>query len=173
MKLYSAKISTIADEVVETLTNDGSIEVSVKNLTEAKADLAAVMTEFLNQDFQIRAKAKDVMNRLSIPYDQFGRERSKLAKKKGHPSGQDIEKYLARQFIESFMISKFVDEVYAEDKDMYKSIVKVLQSHHVDENEIREEARSTIRNIKEGTVEYEMSLTRAIREVKRRRGLSR
>ena len=71
------------------------------------------------------------------------------------------------------MISNFVDEVYADDKDMYKSILKVLQSHHVDEEEIREEARSNILNIKEGTVEYEISLTRAIREVKRRRGLTR
>ena len=173
MKLYSSKIPAIAEEVVETLTIDGSIEVSIKNLSEVKEDLSAIMKEFLNQDFQIRTETKDRMNSMSIPYDQFGRERSRLAKKRGHPSGPDIEKYLARQFIESFMISNFVDEVYADDKDMYKSILKVLQSHHVDEEEIREEARSNILNIKEGTVEYEISLTRAIREVKRRRGLTR
>jgi hypothetical protein len=69
------------------------------------------------------------------------------------------------------MISNFVDEVYATDEDMYKKILSILRSFHVDEAELREEAKSKITNITEGTVEYEMALRQAIVEVKRKKGL--
>ena len=51
-------------------------------------------------------------------------------------------------------MSNFVEEVWAEDKDLYKAIVDVLRSFSVDESSLREEARGRIKNVKEGTVEY-------------------
>lgn len=171
MKLYKAKILDIATEVVKTLTEDNSVEISPQNFQESIKDLEAIMGEFLRRDSKISKDTKDIMNISSISYDQFGRERSKIAKQQGHPTGSDIEKYLSRQFIESFMISKFVDEVYADDSDMYKAVIKILRSYHVDERQIREDAESVIKNISKGTVEYEMALARAVRETKRRKGL--
>ena len=41
----------------------------------------------------------------------------------------------------------------------------------LDENELREEARGLIKNVKEGTVEYEMAFQRSLKQVKKRRGL--
>ena len=38
----------------------------------------------------------------------------------------------------NMMISRFVEEVYAEDKVMYRKVMAVLRSHDVDEREIRE-----------------------------------
>jgi len=41
----------------------------------------------------------------------------------------------------------------------------------VDERGLRDEAREQIKNVSEGTVEYEMAFARALRSVKKRRGL--
>jgi len=171
MKLYLARVPTIASQIVESLIFDGSIEVIASNRFEAENDLSAIMEEFLRREKQIMRETKDTMSAFEIPYDRFSSQRSKLCKKKNHPTGKDIEKYLARQFIESFMISNFVDEVYATDEDMYKKILSILRSFHVDEAALREEAKSKITNITEGTVEYEMALRQAIVEVKRKKGL--
>jgi hypothetical protein len=171
MKLYLANVPPISMRVVETLIEDGSIEVTPGNRQEVARDLAAIMEEFLRRDREIRRETKDMMSRMTLPYDQFGVQKSKIAKRKKHPSGNDIEKFLARQFVESFMISNFVDEVYAEDDHMYKKMLVILRDFHVDENEIRAEAMSRITNITKGTVEYEISLQNSIRDVKKKRGL--
>ena len=78
----------------------------------------------------------------------------RMAQDWGHPTGDDVEKYLARQFVENFMISNFVEEVYGEDKDIYKAILEILRNNDVDERALREEARAKIANVREGTVEY-------------------
>jgi hypothetical protein len=69
------------------------------------------------------------------------------------------------------MISRFVEEVFAEDKDIYKAMLEILRKHDVDERAIRDEALEKIKNIAEGTVEYEIALSRAIKDVKKRHGL--
>ena len=45
-----------------------------------------------------------------------------MAQEWGHPTGDDVQRYLARQFVECFMISNFVEEVYHDDKDIYKAV---------------------------------------------------
>jgi hypothetical protein len=69
------------------------------------------------------------------------------------------------------MISNFIEEVFGEDKPMYKQIMDILFEFNVDERALRDEARSKIQNIEEGTVDYEIALSKAVREVKKRHGL--
>jgi hypothetical protein len=54
---------------------------------------------------------------------------------------------------------------------MYKTTVDVLRKHEVDENSIREEAKERIKNLSEGSVEYEIAMTKAVRDVKKKYGL--
>jgi hypothetical protein len=61
--------------------------------------------------------------------------------------------------------------VFADDKVIYKKLLGVLKGHDVDEEAIREEAKGKVKNAKEGTVEYEIALELAIRDVKKRKGL--
>jgi hypothetical protein len=82
-----------------------------------------------------------------------------------------VGRYLSRQFIENFMISNFVEEVFTGDSPLWKKTLKLIESFHVDENELREEAHGLIKNVKEGSVEYEMAFQRSLKQVKKRRGL--
>ena len=74
-------------------------------------------------------------------------------------------------FIRIQGISNFIEEVYGDDRIIYKQILEILKEHDVDERALRVEAKEKIQNIPEGTVDYEIALSKAIREVKKRHGL--
>ena len=171
MRLYKAKVPEIASALIQTLNDDGHIEVENANRTEAEADMVAIMHEYLNRDRLLRESVRERMSRFSIPYDQYSKIRSQIAQDWGHPIGNRVERYLSSQFIESFMISHFIEEVYSPDHVMRKSILEVLKSFDVDEGALRDEAREQVKNIAENTVEYEIRFAQALKEIKRRHGL--
>jgi uncharacterized protein len=171
MRLYRAKIPMIAKEVIESLVTADDIEVLPENREEAEQDLVAIMEEYRRRDMRLRDRIKDHMAARKIPYSEYGRTRKRLADENGHPMGDDVERFFCRQFIENLLISRFVEEVYAEDRIMYKKIMEVLTGHDVDEREIRDEAVAKIKNVQEGTVDYEIALQAAVKDVKKRRGL--
>ncbi|MAY80211.1 MAG: hypothetical protein CL930_05420 [Deltaproteobacteria bacterium] len=171
MKLYKVKIPVIANVVIETLCNSGAIEVEPENRPEAEIDLVRIMETYSRRDFDLRDAVKEYMASHSVPYDRYGRTRSRMAQEWGHPTGDDVQRYLARQFVECFMISNFVEEVYHDDKDIYKAVIDIVCEHDVDERALRDEARSKIANVAEGTVDYEIAMSKAMKEVKKRHGL--
>ena len=171
MKLYRVKVPVIAKSVIDSLVADGSIEVEPSNRPEAELDLVAIMEEYLRRDSSLREEVREYMARNAVPYERYGKTRSRKADQWGHPTGEDVEKFLARQFIENFMISRFIEEVYADDTVLYKRLLELVRGHNVDERAIRDEARAQIKNISEGSVDYEIALSKAIKEVKKRHGL--
>jgi len=171
MRLYRAKVPAIAKEVVEALTADGDIEVEPENREEAEADLHAIMEEYLRLDGAFRDRVRDHMDARRLPYNEYGRARKAMAEQTRHPLGDDVERFLARQFVENLMISRFIEEVYEEDQVIYRKVIAILKSHDVDEREIREAAMQRIKNVREGTIEFEIALTKAVREEKKIRGL--
>jgi hypothetical protein len=171
MKLYRAKIPQIAHDVIATLAADGDIEVLPEMRSEAEQDLVAIMEEFLRQDMALRDRIRDFMAARNLPYGDYGRVRKQICEEANHASGDDIERFLCRQFIENMLLTPNIDEVYSEDQVIHKKIMELLKGHNVDEREIREEAESKVKNVREGTVDYELALQRAVKEEKKRRGL--
>jgi hypothetical protein len=171
MKLYRVKIAPIAHEVIRTLTEAQLIEVDPEKRQDAELDLVAIMEEYLRRDSALREAVRENMSAHNIPYEQYGKVRSKMAEEWGHPTGDDVERFLSRQMVENFMISHFVTEVFADDKEIFKKILQILVQNDVDEGALRAEAQERIQNIPEGTVDYELALNRAMKEVKKRHGL--
>lgn len=171
MKLYRTKVPAIAAECITRLVDEEDIEVTHENRPEAEKDLAAIMEDYLRRDYELRESIKDYMAAQSIPYGRYGRIRGQMAESRNHPLGDDVERYLCRQFVEILMVSPSIEEVFEEDRAIYKKLMEVLRSHNVDEDAIREEARTKIKNVREGTVDFEIALRNAVRDVKKRRGL--
>lgn len=171
MKLYRAKIALIARDVIERLVRDGDVEVDAENRNGAEQDLVAIMEEFSRRDNDLRNRIRDDMSSSGVAYDQYSKTLNKTAEEWGHPLGDDVEKFLSRQFIESMLISPSISEVFADDTAMYKKLLEVLRGHDVDEAGIREDAKGKVKNVREGTVEYEIALQKAVKEEKKRRGL--
>jgi len=171
MRLYRTRIPMIANAVIERLCADGDLDVPVEDRPEAEQDLVAIMETFLKRDLDLRDAVKDQMSRRNIPYDNYSKVRGEIAETWAHPTGESVKKYLARQFVENFMISRFVQEVYAEDEPLFRKILEIIRSFDVDEKALREEAMSLVKNEVEGTVDYEIAFAQALKEIKRRHGL--
>jgi uncharacterized protein len=69
------------------------------------------------------------------------------------------------------MHSQFVEEIYSEDHELKRKMREVLRRHTEIERDIDEETRAKIKNLQEGTQNWEIEYTRALEQVKRRRGL--
>lgn len=171
MKLYRARIPTIAHAVLERLATEGDLEIEAENRGEAEQDLVAIMEMYIRRDQELREVVRETMERKGIPYDQYGKSRSEVAEQWQHPVGDDVDRYLARQFSENFMISRFISEVFSDDREIYKKILDVLKAHDVDERALRSEAEERIKNIPENSVERQEALNRALKEVRKRHGL--
>ncbi len=171
MRLYKAKVAQIAHDCIGRLAEEGDIEVATGQRAEAEQDLVAIMEDFLRRDYALRDAVKDHMSDLGLPYSDYGKTRTRLAEEWGHPLGDDVERYLVRQFTENLMISPFIEEVFEEDRVIFKKLMEVVKSHDVDEDALREEAKGKVKNVVEGTMEYEIALRNALREVKVRHGL--
>lgn len=171
MKLYRARIPSIASGVVERLCIEGDIEVEPADREEAAADLVAIMDMYLRRDAELREAVREKMDAENIPFDEYARARSEVASSMNHPLGHQVESYLARQFIENFMISRFVGEVYTDDRTLFNKVKTLVKGFDVDESALRTEAEDRIKNIDRGSVEYQDALQRALKEVRKRHGL--
>ena len=57
--------------------------------------------------------------------------------------------YLAL-FLQMFMNSPSIEEVFADDREIRAEVFAVLKKHNVDERELREEAKSKLKHLDEG-----------------------
>ena len=170
-RLYPGKIDSIAENVIRDLCEKGHIEVESDKMLEAQKDLVAIMIEYMRRDRQLRNDAKERMQLLSLPYGQFGKTLRTMAKERRHPLSDRLQVYLANQFINNFLNSPNIDEVFEEDRIMRKDIVSILDVFRVNEEDIRERAKALIKNINPNDLQYEVELQKKMVEVRRKEGL--
>jgi len=171
MRLYRGKVPVIAQEVIKTLIDDGSIEVDVENRIEAELDLKAIMDDYLRRDRRIRSEVQDYMATRKIPYDRYGEIRKLKTQEHNHPTGDKVISYLASQFTEMFMNSASVEEVYSDDREIRSKVFGILKKHNVNEKELREEALIKLKHIDENSLEFQIRFPEALQEVRRKHGL--
>jgi hypothetical protein len=169
MRLYSGKIPVIGSELVKSLVDAGDIAVSDK--AEAELDVQAVLKEYLRLEREITDRAKDVLQKRNLPYEQFGKVKRALAGEKGFGLGDDGLEWMTNQMIESFMQSPHIDEIFAEDSVLRKKMADILKRHMMVEEEIDAEVRKRIKNLEEGTATWEVEYNKAVDQIKRNRGL--
>jgi uncharacterized protein len=169
MRLYSGKIPTMAGEIVKVLTEAG--DIAVVDRSEAEMDAQAVLKEYLRLDREITEKAKDVLQKRGLPYEQFGKVKRTLAHEKGMGLGEEGLEWMTNQMIESFMQSPHIEEIFAEDGVLRKRMADILKKHMLVDEELDEEVRRKIKNLEEGTATWEIEYTKVLDQMKRNRGL--
>jgi uncharacterized protein len=169
MRLYSGKIPSVATEIVKTLVEAGDIAVSDR--TEAEMDVQAVLKEYLRLDREITEKAKDVLQKRNLPYEQFGKVKRTLAGEKAFGLGEEGLDWMTTQMIESFMQSPHVDEVFVDDSVMRRRMSDILKKSMQVDEELDEEVRRRIKNLQEGTSTWEIEYGKVLDQIKRNRGL--
>ena len=169
MRLYSGKIPGLATEIVKTLVEAGDIEVIDR--AEAEMDVQAVLKEYLRLDREITDKAKDMLQKRNLPYEQFGKVKRALAGEKAFGLGEDGLEWMTNQMIESFMQSPHIEEVFVDDSVMRKRMSDILKKNMLVDEELDEEVRRRIKNLQEGTSTWEIEYGKVLDQIKRNRGL--
>src|SRR5512141_3361066 len=127
MRLYAGRIPVTAAEIIRALLTDE--DLSVSNKAEAELDVQAVLKEYLRLEREITDKAKDLLQKRNLPYEQFGKIKRTMAKEKSFGLGDEGLEWMTTQMIESFMQSMHVEEIFAEDSVLRKKMVDILKKH--------------------------------------------
>jgi hypothetical protein len=141
MKLYTSKVSPIADELIRTLKEAGDIEVN--DVAEAVLDIEAILKEYVRLDVE----------------------------DKGFALGEEATSYIANQILESFMQSRFIEEVFADDVVLRKKTKEILRKNMLVDEELDAEVRQRIKNLEEGTAGWDVEYKRAMDQIKLKHGL--
>ncbi|HET6284468.1 MAG TPA: DUF507 family protein [Polyangia bacterium] len=169
MRLYSGKIPAVGSEIVKALVEAGDIEVSDQG--EAEMDVQAVLKEYVRLDREITEKAKDMLEKKNLPYEQFGKVKRALAGEKAFGLGEEGLEWMTTQMIESFMQSPHIEEIFVEDTVLRKRMADILKKHMQVDDELDEEVRRRIKNLQEGTSTWEIEYGKVLDQIKRNRGL--
>lgn len=171
MALYRKVIPKIARDVIRTLVSGEAIEVEESRLSEAELDLAAVIVGHLDEEEEISREAADTIARLGLPKERFSQMKQKLAERKGIKIGDDGNDFLLNQLVEALFASKNIEEVFAEDNELRKIIRDCMNKAVQVSDDIAAEAKSRLKNIREGTPEWDIEYPRMIAQIKRQKGL--
>ncbi len=171
MRLYRSQIPRISEDIIGTLQLDGDIVVDNADRAEAEQDIRAILDEYLRQESRVVQETREFMEVNQITYDQFGRVKSQFAEKRTHPTGDDGIRWIIGQVLENFMISRYVAEVFGEDRKMRKTLMRLFRKHLIEEADLDREVRSKLKNMRPGTEKWEIEYRRVMDDVRRKRGL--
>jgi uncharacterized protein len=170
MRLYRGKIEVIADEIIRSLREAGDIDL--ENEAEAKVDIESVLKEYLRLDKEIVEEAKNRMEIRGLGYSNLGRIKSQVAKERGGPIQDDILPYLLEQIMNILFHSANIEEIYAEDVELRRKLTPILRKHMDVENDLDREVRSKIKNLQEGTSDFDVEYARVMEQIKQKRRLT-
>ncbi len=169
MRLHSAKVPQMATEMVSALTSAGDVET--ESPAEVRADIEAVLNQYIRDEQEISDRAKDFVAARGMPQTEYARVKKLMADERKIKVGEDAIDYLLDQLVEMLMHSGNVDEVYAEDYVLRRKMREPLRKQLGEEQELQAEVRAQLKHVKEGTALWEVEYRRMMEEIKRRKGL--
>jgi len=170
MRLYGAKVSPLANDVVRTLVTSKDIETDAQR--EVIADVESVLKSYLDTERVVDDKTRELLQRTGRGPGEFGRVREQIAEHHGIKVGDDALDYLLDQVVEMLMHSSHVEEVFSEDVELRRKMAPIFRKHMAADAELEAEVRAQLRHVKEGTSQWDIEHARVLAAVKRKRGLS-
>ena len=171
MKLYNAKVPQVARDILQRLTAESDLEVSDR--AEAELDIQSVLREYLRLERDVTDRAKDEMERRGIGFDQFGRIKRRIAEETNIGLGAEGILWMCNQILETFMQSKHVEEVFSEDAILRRKMEEILRRHMQVDDDLDAEVRQRIKNLEEGTANWDVEYQKALAQIKQKRGLDK
>lgn len=172
MRLYSAKVPSIAQEVVRALLSSKDIDLEDAGAQkEVVADVESVLRSYLETERIVDDKTRDLLARTGRGQNEFGKVREQIAEHQGIKVGDETLDYLLDQVVAMLMHSSHVEEVYAEDIVLRRHMTPIFKKHMQADTDVDTEVRAQLKHLKEGTAAWDIEYSRALEAVKRRRGL--
>src|SRR5215471_4179323 len=156
MKLYPKIIPAIARDVIATLMADGDVEVETMRVADAEMDMAAILKEYLANEERVNQATREALERRGYDHSRFNQVKREMADVRGFKMGDEGIEYVIGQMMEFLLISRNVEEVYADDPTLRRKIFSVFKKHLDVDAELDREARNRLKNLQEGTPEWDI-----------------
>jgi hypothetical protein len=98
--------------------------------------------------------------------------KQKLAAEAGFGLNDDGIQWLCDQIVELLMQSRHVDEVFGEDHELRAHTAPVLKRELSVESDLDKQVRSRIKNLQEGTQDFEVEYRKTMEQLRNARRLS-
>jgi hypothetical protein len=170
MRLYSGKVSTIANEVVRALI--ASKDIEAESPKEVEADVESVLRNYLATEKEVNDRTKELLERTGRGTADFSRVRSQMAEQKGIKVGDETLDFLLDQVVAIFNHSANVDEIFATDVELRRKMAPVFKKHMAADTELDAEVRAQLKHMTEGSPAWEIEYARVLEQAKRKRGLA-
>ncbi|MGC4114319.1 MAG: DUF507 family protein [Myxococcales bacterium] len=171
MRLYPKVIPAIAREVVQTLSNEGDIEVEPMRVADAEMDMAAIMKEYLANEERVNQATREALERRGYDHGKFNQVKREMADVRGFKMGEEGIEYVIGQMLEFLLISRNIEEVFSEDHSMRKKIFVIMKKHLDVDEEIDREARARIKHVQEGSAAWDIEYSKTVEMIRRAKGL--
>ncbi len=171
MRLYPKLVPIIAREIIDRLAKEKDIEVEPIRMADAELDMAAIMREYLANEERVNQATREALERRGYDFSKFNQVKREMADVRGFKLGDDGIEFLINQMLEFLLISRNVEEVFADDHQMRPKILQVMKKHLDIDEEIDREARGRLKHLQEGTSAYEIEYQKTLEQIRRARGL--
>lgn len=171
MRLYRKIIPKISKEIIANLRGDGDIEIDDQKLEEGELDVAAILVEYCNAEDRLNQETKDTLTRRGLSAERFAQVKRGLAEARNHKTGEEGLEYVINQMLEALMHSRNIEEVFAEDHEMRKKIHDSMRKYLGIDEHLDREARGRLKNLREGSAEWDIEYEKIIGQLKRAKGI--
>lgn len=172
MRLLKERIPAVAKGIVDVLIEKELIDVAEDARGEVELDVESVLKEYRRTDHEITEKARDLVATRGLDYSQTFKLKSKLAAERGFGLNDEAVQWIADQIIETFHQSVHVEEIFGEDNDLRGAMGPVLKRElHVD-SDLDKQVKARIRNLQEGTNDYEVEYKKTMEQIRNARKLN-
>ena len=170
MRLYSAKVPKLSNEIVTAVTKDGDVET---DLAERGAARRGSRTEPIRERRAggLRARQDDDVASAACRRRSSAGIKKLVADERKIKIGDDAIDYILDQLVEMLMHSTNVEEIFAEDYVLRRKMREPLRTEAAQEQELQAEVRAQLRHVQEGTSMWEVEYRRMMDDLKRRKGL--
>ena len=171
MRIYPKVIPIISREIVQKLTGDGDVEVEPMRIADAEMDMSAIMREYLANEERVNQATREALERRGYDASKFNQVKREMADVRGFKMGDEGIEYVINQMIEFLLVSRNVEEVYAQDNILRQKIHQVMKKHLDVDEEIDKEARARLKHLQEGTSAFDIEYNKTVDQIRRARGL--
>lgn len=166
MRIYRERIPSISRAIVDALVGEEFIEVEQELRAEVELDVESVLKEYRRTDRELSERARDLVSMRNLDYSATHKIKGQLAREKSFQLGDDAIEWITNQIVEILLQSANVEEVYALDHDLRRIIAPILKKELGVEGALDREVKKRIKNLTEGTADYEIEYQKTLEQLR-------
>ncbi len=170
MRLFNSRIPHIIQDLLRRLTEQELIEILPASVEEVELDIESVLKEYLRSERALTEEAKDIAHQRGLDYSEHKKIKRVLAGKRQFGLYDESVGYIANQLIETLLHTRHVEEIFGDDNELRAAIAPVLKLHMSDEDPLDAEVRKRIRNLQEGTQDWDIRYQQVMQRLRNSRG---